>query len=98
MQSFYDFETIKGWHGKHHCRITPVCKDNYTAIKERVEIALASQRADRITRTEADRITNITKLKKFVRENDEYFRYNPTFKSVDIGEGRRAYCMLEPIG
>ena len=45
MQPFYDFEKIKGWHGKHHCRITPVCKDNYSTIKERVEIALASQRA-----------------------------------------------------
>ena len=98
MQSFYDFETIKGWHGKHHCRITPVCKDNYSTIKERVELALASQRADRIIREEAEEIKNITNLKKFVRENNEFFRYSPTFKSVDIGGGKRAYCMLDPIG
>ena len=101
---YFDFETLKGWTGKYHCHIIQVCKESYPIIHETVKkdlyrtLAYESKYTQEIVKDEFGTVSNITGLKKFVKEYEEYFDYRVMFKHVQVYPDEYVYCMLQPFG
>lgn len=103
---YFGYETLPNHTGKYYCHVLQVCKETYETVHHAVELQLQKelQKELRFYREEVmeewEEVHNVSSLKKFVKEYNEYFDYMVVFKNVLVNEwdGTRRYCMLRPLG